>query len=164
MLSIAGISQVGGRSAGDIAERFLEQARLKASSSLSAKTHDALTEFLTIESDPVTALKEIRKLIADAKLSAAPLRPVLDAFERRNTLMKERGIDLRKVQFSTSFGRQLDYYTGLVFEFRTPRIPALGPLVGGGRYDGLLTALGAKQPVPAVGCAMFVQRMTEAAQ
>jgi ATP phosphoribosyltransferase regulatory subunit len=164
MLSIAGISQVGGRSAGDIAERFLEQARLKASSSLSAKTHDALTEFLTIESDPVTALKDIRKLIADAKLSAAPLRPALDAFEKRNMLMKERGIDLRKVQFSTSFGRQLDYYTGLVFEFRTPRIPALGPLVGGGRYDGLLTALGSKQPVPAVGCAMFVQRMTEAAQ
>jgi ATP phosphoribosyltransferase regulatory subunit len=78
--------------------------------------------------------------------------------------MKERDIDLNRVKFSTAFGRALDYYTGLVFEFRTPRIHALGPLVGGGRYDGLLTALGAPQPVPAVGCAMFVERMTEAAR
>lgn len=169
MLSIAGISQVGGRSAGDIAERFLEQARLRASASLPTATHDALSDFLTIESDPAKALDELRALIARAKKSGAlaseePLRAGLDAFARRNDLIAARGIDLGRVKFSTAFGRQLDYYTGLVFEFRTPRLPALGPLIGGGRYDGLLTALGAPAPVPAVGCAMFVERMTEATQ
>lgn len=163
MLAIAGISPVGGRSAADIAERFLEQARLKASASLPAATHDALTDFLTIEADPETALKEVRAVIARAKASAPALTAVLGSFERRNRLMAERGIAVDRVQFSTAFGRQLDYYTGLVFEFRTPHIPALGPLVGGGRYDGLLSALGAPRPVPAVGCAMFVERMTEAA-
>jgi ATP phosphoribosyltransferase regulatory subunit len=172
MLSLAGISQVGGRTAGDIAERFLEQARLRASASLPAATHEALSSFLTIESDPATALGEIRTLIVEARLSGAlsvteddaPLRVVLDAFERRNELLAKRGIDLDKVQFSTAFGRQLDYYTGLVFEFRAPRLPALGALIGGGRYDGLLVTLGAPDPVPAVGCAMFVERMTEAAR
>lgn len=169
MLSIAGINQVGGRSAGDIAERFLEQARLRASSSLPAATHDALSDFLTIESDARDALQQVRALIAGALKSGAlasdaPLRPTLEAFARRNDLIASRGIDLKRVKFSTSFGRQLDYYTGLVFEFRTPRLPALGPLIGGGRYDGLLTALGAPAPVPAVGCAMFVERMTEATQ
>jgi ATP phosphoribosyltransferase regulatory subunit len=169
MLSIAGISQVGGRSPGDIAERFLEQARLRASASLPAATHDALSDFLTVETDPVTALRELRKIIASALKSGAlasdaTLSAGLDAFERRNAFVAARGVDLGKVKFSTAFGRQLDYYTGLVFEFRSPHLPALGPLIGGGRYDGLLTALGSPAPVPAVGCAMFVERMTEAAQ
>lgn len=169
MLSIAGISQVGGRSASDIAERFLEQARLRASAALPEATHGALTDFLTIESDPATAVKELKSLIARARTAKAaagdpaPLDGLLAGFERRNVLLAERGIDLTSATFSTAFGRQLDYYTGLVFEFRTPRIPSLGPLVGGGRYDGLLSALGAPKQVPAVGCAMFVERMTEAA-
>jgi ATP phosphoribosyltransferase regulatory subunit len=32
------------------------------------------------------------------------------------------------------------------------------PLAGGGRYDNLLTALGAQKPAPAVGLAMFGER------
>jgi len=169
MLAIAGISQVGGRTVSDIAERFLEQARLRASASLSEDTHKALSDFLTVESDPASALGELRNVIARARTSGAAtkdtsaLDTLLDGFARRNTLLAERGVDLKTATFSAAFGRQLDYYTGLVFEFRTSRIPNLGPLVGGGRYDGLLSALGAPKPVAAVGCAMFVERMTEAA-
>ena len=171
MLSIAGISQVGGRTAGDIAERFLEQARLRASASLPGTTHEALSTFLTIDADPITALGEMRALIVEARLSGAlsvtddqtPLRGALDAFEKRNEMMAARGLDVQGMKFSTAFGRQLDYYTGLVFEFRTPRLPQVGALIGGGRYDGLLATLGAPAPVPAVGCAIFIERMQEAA-
>lgn len=173
LLSIAGISQVGGRTAGDIAERFLEQARLRASASLPAATHKALSAFLTLETDPVSALGEIRALIVEARMSGAlsatdgeaePLRNALQAFETRTNLMRERGLDIASMRFSASFGRQLDYYTGLVFEFRATDMPGLGPLVGGGRYDDLLRRLGAPEPVPAVGCAIFVERMQEAAR
>jgi ATP phosphoribosyltransferase regulatory subunit len=168
MLSLAGISQVGGRSPSDIAERFIEQASLRASASLPAATHDALTEFLTVEAPLDDALKELRAVITTAKNrgatgAATEVDAALASFETRSRKLSER-IDTKGAVFSTSFGRQLDYYTGLVFEFRTPRIPMLGPLVGGGRYDGLLTALGAKDPVRAVGCALFIERMTEAAQ
>ncbi len=170
MLSIAGISQVGGRSAGDIAERFLEQARLRASASLPEPTHEALTAFLTIESDPVTAIGQIRSLLVEARLSGAisasddgELRQVLDSFEKRNEEMAVRGLDVAGMSFGTSFGRQLDYYTGLTFEFRVPRLKGMGALIGGGRYDNLLQTLGASAPVPAVGCAIFVERIEEAA-
>jgi ATP phosphoribosyltransferase regulatory subunit len=171
LLSIAGISQVGGRTAGDIAERFLEQARLRASASLSAATHEALTSFLAIAGDPVPAVAQIRKLIATARLSGAlsasdgeaePLQAALQAFEQRIALMRRAGLDVDAMRFSTTFGRQLDYYTGLVFEFRAAGMPHLGPLVGGGRYDDLLSRLGAPEPVPAVGCAIFVERIREA--
>lgn len=168
MLSLAGINQVGGRSAGDIAERFIEQASLRASASLPTATYDALTEFLTVEATLDDALKELRTVVATAKKSGAidasgEVDAALTSFATRGRKLSER-IDTSGAVFSTSFGRQLDYYTGLVFEFRTPRIPMLGPLVGGGRYDGLMTALGANGPVRAVGCALFVERMTEAAQ
>jgi ATP phosphoribosyltransferase regulatory subunit len=34
-----------------------------------------------------------------------------------------------------------------------------GPLVGGGRYDGLMTRLGATQPIPAVGFAIWIDTL-----
>ena len=33
------------------------------------------------------------------------------------------------------------------------------PLVAGGRYDGLLTRLGAPTPIPAVGFAVWIERL-----
>ena len=39
-----------------------------------------------------------------------------------------------------------------------PARRANGPLVAGGRYDELLTRLGAKAPIPAVGFAVWIER------
>ena len=56
-----------------------------------------------------------------------------------------------KIIFSTNFGRELEYYTGMVFnikdQFNTN-------LIQGGRYDDLLSNLGAKRKIPAVGAAI----------
>jgi ATP phosphoribosyltransferase regulatory subunit len=68
------------------------------------------------------------------------------------------------VQFSTSFGRGLDYYTGFEFELHAAR-KNLGngvePLVAGGRYDGLMTQLGASTPIPAVGFSVWIEALTQ---
>ena len=60
------------------------------------------------------------------------------------------------MRFSTGFGRGLDYYTGMVFELHDPSGKVKGELVAGGRYDGLFARLGAAQPVPAVGFAIWI--------
>src|SRR5580698_8185465 len=52
LLSIAGISAVGGRSVGEIADRFLEQSALGASSGLPRATRTLIEEFLSINGDP----------------------------------------------------------------------------------------------------------------
>lgn len=170
LLSIAGISQVGGRTAGDIAERFLEQARLRASASLPAATHEALTNFLSISGDPRQAIAEIRSLITQSRLSGAisaadedsPLRAAIIAFERRLDLIAERGLDPDTMRFHASFGRRLDYYTGLVFELSPKGAAAsANPIVGGGRYDDLLATLGAGQSISAVGCAIWIDRIED---
>ena len=53
-----------------------------------------------------------------------------------------------RIRFSTAFGRGLDYYTGFVFELHDSDAPSGGPLVAGGRYDGLLTRLGSASRDP----------------
>lgn len=55
------------------------------------------------------------------------------------------------------------YYTGLSFEIIVPALGARQVLASGGRYDDLLQSLGAQKPVPAVGGAISVERLYEAA-
>jgi ATP phosphoribosyltransferase regulatory subunit len=155
LLSIAGISAVGGRSVGEIAERFLEQAALGAANTLPSETRARIEKFLSISGDPDEAAAELRALAADSKIA---LGPSLDLFESRAGFLAARGIDVSRIKFSTAFGRGFDYYTGFVFELHDPASEN-GPLVAGGRYDGLLTRLGAKTAIPAVGFAVWVERL-----
>jgi len=54
--------------------------------------------------------------------------------------------------------RGLDYYRHTAFEFVTTRLGAQGTVLGGGRYDGLMEALGG-QATPAVGWAAGIERL-----
>lgn len=54
--------------------------------------------------------------------------------------------------------RGLDYYRHTAFEFVTDRLGAQGTVLGGGRYDGLIEALGGPA-TPAVGWAAGVERL-----
>jgi ATP phosphoribosyltransferase regulatory subunit len=156
LISIAGISAVGGRSVGEIADRFLEQAALGAQTSLPRETRALIEKFLSFAGDPDEAAAELRAFARDAKLA---LGPALDLFESRTGFLAARGVDVRRIRFSTAFGRGLDYYTGFVFELHNPSVGAAGQLVAGGRYDGLLTRLGSRAPIPAVGFAAWIERL-----
>ncbi len=154
LLSIAGIATVGGRSVAEIADRFLEQSAINAPTRLPRETRALIERFLSLHGDPDEAAAELRALAADAKLAGA-LEAALDLFETRTGFLVTRGIDVRKIKFSTAFGRRIDYYTGFVFELHDPR--AKNPLVAGGRYDGLLARLGAPVQIPAVGFAAAIE-------
>ncbi len=155
LLSIAGIVAVGGRSVAEIADRFLEQATLNAPTRLPRDTRALLERFLAVNGDPDESLSELRTLAADARIA---LGPALDLFETRTGFLAARGVDVRTIKFSTSFGRGFDYYTGFVFELHDTR--ANSPLVAGGRYDALLSRLGAREPIPAVGFAASIEELT----
>jgi ATP phosphoribosyltransferase regulatory subunit len=159
ILKIAGISTISGRSANQIAARFLEQASNQPTG-LSAEQAQIFQRFLGITGHPDDAADALRTLAADAKLDLAR---AIDTVDIRNGFMEARGLDLTSLRFATGFGRNLDYYTGFVFEITDPARPRSGPLVGGGRYDGLLRRLGAAQDVPAVGCSMWIDRIIASA-
>ena len=84
----------------------------------------------------------------------------LDLFDERTGSIAANGVDVEAIAFRTAFGRNLDYYTGFVFEARSADAGrAARVLVGGGRYDRLAQALGSPNPIPAVGAAIWVERL-----
>jgi ATP phosphoribosyltransferase regulatory subunit len=156
LLSIAGITAVGGRSVSEIADHFLEQAALGAQASLPQQTRALIEKFLAIAGDPQEAAAKLQAFAREARIA---LKPALDLFESRTRAFSAGGIDVSRIHFSTAFGRGLDYYTGVVFELHDPRAQANGPLVAGGRYDGLLTRLGSARAISAVGFAVWIERL-----
>jgi ATP phosphoribosyltransferase regulatory subunit len=156
LMSIAGASNVGGRTVAEIADRFLEQSTLKAGA-LPRDATSIIKRFLAISGDPDDAVAQLRTLANDARLD---ITAAIDQLESRVGFMAARGIDVRKARFSTSFGRGLDYYTGFEFELHRNGNGA-EPLVAGGRYDGLMTQLGSSAPIPAVGFSVWVEALTQ---
>ena len=156
LLSIAGITAVGGRSVSEIADHFLEQAALGAQASLPRPTRALIEKFLALAGDPAQASAELGAFAREARIA---LEPALDLFESRIRAFAARGVEVSRIRFSTAFGRGLDYYTGFVFELHDPRAHANGPLVAGGRYDELLTRLGSPRAISAVGFAVWIERL-----
>ena len=155
LMSIAGTTNVGGRTTAEIADRFLEQSTLK-SGALPREAITVLKRFLLISGNPDEAVAALRALTADARLD---LNGAIDQLESRVGFMAARGIDVKSTRFSTAFGRGLDYYTGFEFELHH-RGNGTEPLVAGGRYDGLMTQLGSATPIPAVGFSVWVDALT----
>ena len=70
------------------------------------------------------------------------------------------GLDAAGVRWTRNprLVRGLDYYRHTAFEFVTDRLGAQGTVIGGGRYDGLIEALGGPA-TPAVGWAGGIERL-----
>src|SRR5216684_2989266 len=88
LLSIAGITAVGGRSVGEIADRFLEQSALGAQTSLPRETRALIEQFLAVGGDPDEAATELRAFARDANVA---LDAALDLFESRTGFLAARG-------------------------------------------------------------------------
>ena len=86
-------------------------------------------------------------------------------FAKKNNLKKNIFKDFKSIQnlkklnqevkFITNFGRDIEYYTGIVFEIFSGK----KEIARGGRYDDLLKSLGAKKSIPAVGAAINLNNL-----
>jgi ATP phosphoribosyltransferase regulatory subunit len=115
-----------------------------------------LERYLAISGDPDRSADAVRALAKGAGLS---LDGAIGAFEERTGFMAARGLDVSAFKFAATFVRNLDYYTGFIFEVQDPGRSNGKPIVGGGRYDRLLEHLGAESPIPAVGCSFWLDRI-----
>lgn len=134
--------------------RRLKEKRLLAGASLDTAKLDALKEFLSIN----VSLRYAPGVLADfAKSANLPLEQAIEGFDARVVALANAGASLADITWRAAFGRPLDYYTGLVFEITVRG--GHDVLVGGGRYDRMLTLLGAKDHIPAVGFSMWLDRV-----
>lgn len=154
LLDEQGDAPLAGRTRGEIIAR----ARAEASEvlKLDGNLVGAITRLLDISAPIEQALAEIRALLKTAGIA---LDGQLAAVEARLSLLKSLGVDPARIEFTAHFGRNMEYYTGFVFELRSL---SGTELAGGGRYDNLLALLGAPAPVTAVGCAIHTERLLAA--
>ncbi len=149
----AGLSASAGRTPEDIARRLIEKAELR-SVRLSREAFEALEAFLAIRAPIGEAGDALRSFAAEAGIL---LGAALEAFAARARALSQNGLPEDDIVYDAAFGRPLDYYTGLVFEIGVEGSGAT--LAGGGRYDRLLTLLGAARPIPGVGFSVWLDRI-----
>lgn len=136
-------------------------------------TTDTLDQFSIIQTidklDKQTETEVIAELVrkgldqtaAPACLLSVKSAEMSESLAEIRELALALGVDREALIFNPTLARGLDYYTGLIFEGRSPQYAA-GSLGGGGRYDKLLDELTGVD-VPAVGFGIGFDRTVEAA-
>jgi histidyl-tRNA synthetase len=113
-----------------------------------------------LAANPLRILDSKDPDIQDLLQDAPELKDFLDDSSRKDFQHLCALLDEMNVAYTlnTHLVRGLDYYTGTVFEWVTPFLGAQGAVCAGGRFDGLVEALGG-QSAPAAGFALGMERV-----
>jgi len=145
---------VGGREPGEIAARLADKAADRRETPLGRAKADQLNAYLAVAGDAAAIDAELARIAAGPRFAAAR-----DYYAKRLFEMEELGLNPRRFRFSAGFGRELEYYTGFTFQIEAEGPSGPVAVAGGGRYDNLLSDMGAPVKVPAVGCAIHTDRL-----
>ena len=153
-------------------KKFSEMKNLDQNKEISnRKVSEILSRFDRKIKDPrsFSENKKIVKIIrAYLKIncSISKIERILKNFIKKYKLSKNILSDLTAIKnlskisyktiFSTNFGRDIEYYTGIVFEIYNS---SKKEIARGGRYDGLLKSLGSKKNISAVGAAINLNNL-----
>ena len=138
---------VAGRSISEILKRFDQKIKDPRSFTDGKKIVNIISSFLKIN----CKLSEL-----DEKLSDFTKKNDLkkNIFRDFNSILNLKKLN-QDINFITNFGRDVEYYTGIVFEVFSGK----KEIARGGRYDDLLKSLGAKKNIPAVGAAINLKNI-----
>lgn len=154
-----GIEITGTRSLAEITESLLWVAADAKAAPLPAATAELIDAYVSVRAPALTAVDQLTKL---AGRSGPDMSRAVETYGERLQLLAAAGVKLKEAEFSAEFGRNLEYYTGFVFEVVLPKLGRASPVAGGGRYDRLLRLVGAPRDVPAVGAAVHTERLLAA--
>ncbi len=99
----------------------------------------------------IYAKEEIQKVI----MSDFLCEDCREHYTKLKTFLDELDINYKENKLLV---RGLDYYTRTVFEIKSNNLGSQNAVCGGGRYDNLVSELGAN-PTPAIGFAMGMERL-----
>lgn len=151
-----GIELIGARTISEIASNIMNMVEDGSSEALPASVADLISSYLDVAAPARAAGARLRDLMQSAKLDVSA---ALDVYQRRLQRMADAGIDVATLKFSAEFGRNLEYYTGFVFEVTAPTLGQDSPIAGGGRYDKLMRSVGSTVDVPAMGAMIHTERL-----
>ncbi len=137
---------IAGRSINEILERFNNKIKDPRRASKGKNVSKVIKDFLKIKCPINKAAKELNKFFKKNQINLI--------VDQKYFPTSSNKISKLKVVFSASFGRQLEYYTGMVFKIDIKYKSKVKNIINGGRYDKLISDLGSKKQVPAVGAAI----------
>jgi ATP phosphoribosyltransferase regulatory subunit len=158
-IETAGIELIGTRTTAEIAQGLLAEVADRRARPLPTETAAVIESYVAVRGPARAAVDKVARL---ARRYGVDLSAGLQVFSRRLDYIEEAGVSTAGARFSAEFGRNLDYYTGFVFEALSPALGPRSPLAGGGRYDNLLGEVGAPVSVPAVGACIHTERLLAA--
>jgi len=132
----------------EILSRFDRKIKDPRSFGENKKIVKIVREFLKINCSIDKLEKTLKSFIKKNKLSNS-------VFKDLSTIKNLSKINSKTI-FSTNFGRNIEYYTGIVFEIYNS---SKKEIARGGRYDGLLKSLGSKKNISAVGAAINLNNL-----
>tara|TARA_Y100000590_G_scaffold423821_1_gene530066 strand:+ start:498 stop:1550 length:1053 start_codon:yes stop_codon:yes gene_type:complete len=138
--------QIAGRSLNEILKRFNNKIRDPRRAKRGRNVSLIIKEFLKINCPINKAPNKLNSFFKKYKIN---IRVQDNYFPiKKNRLAK------LNIKYSASFGRQLEYYTGLVFKIDIKYKSKNINVINGGRYDNLISDLGSIKKIPAVGAAL----------
>jgi len=161
-LDARGLQLAGGRTVDEIAERLAEKAADRHAPPLDEAKAALIDDYLALRGRPEAVLGDLERLAA---ATGASMPEAVARFRRRLGQIAATGLAGHELEFAGVFGRNLEYYTGFVFQIEVDRAQGGSlAIAGGGRYDNMLTDIGSPVAVPAVGCAIHTERLLAAAK
>ena len=137
---------IAGRTINEILKRFDQKIKDPRRASKGKNVSKIIKDFLKIKCPINKAAIELNKFFKKNKINLA--------VDQKYFPISNNKVSKLNVVFSASFGRQLEYYTGMVFKIDIKSKNSLKNIINGGRYDGLISDLGSKKQTPAVGAAL----------
>ncbi len=139
-------SIIAGRSIEEILSRFDNKIKDPRRTSKGKNVCKIIKEFLKIKCPINKAAQELNKFFKKYKINLV--------VDQKYFPISNNRVSKLNVIFSTSFGRQLEYYTGMVFKIDIKSNNKIKNVINGGRYDQLISDLGSVTQVSAVGAAL----------
>ena len=146
MLKQAQYKMIAGRSVNEILERFNNKIKDPRRAKKGKNVAKIIKEFLKINCSIDQAANKLNYFFKKNKIN---LRVESNYFP-----ITKNKVSKLNIRYSASFGRQLEYYTGLVFKIEIKKKSKNINIINGGRYDNLIGDLGSNKKIPAVGAAI----------
>ncbi|MYB50152.1 MAG: histidine--tRNA ligase family protein [Dehalococcoidia bacterium] len=157
MLSDSVSSPVGRRTTDQIVERLLRKLRRADSPDRLASALALVADLSKVSGAPDETLPTVEEILRAHDTDPASIDGLRALFD----VLPGRRAPLFNVALDLAFVPGIAYYTGIVFEISCDGDDGSVTVGGGGRYDGLVRALGGDD-VPAMGFALRVDRMMDA--
>ena len=149
-------SPSGRRTSDQIVERLLRKMRQGDDADRLERAIVMVRDLAQAEGRPASALASAQAIASNHGLQTSAFDELFELFKS----LAARGIGDEQVTLDLGYARGISYYTGVIFGLVSSG-PSAGTLLGGGgRYDGLVRALGGGD-VPALGFAYELDRVVE---